>query len=166
MVVLLARQWGVDVGRCLLAGLLHDLGKPYAKSAQREKLDGCTAVPPTRDDFECAPVWHGLISAQEGRAVYGVEDREVLEAVAYHSTGAPNLGDVGLVLYVSDFAEPSRNWAGVEQIRAHLRSLTLKEAAAEVARLKQERLDKKGQPAHPRTHAMYEWLQSSLKKGG
>lgn len=166
MTLLLARQWGVDQARCLLAGLLHDLGKPYPKSVQREKLDACTAVRPVRDDYDCPPVWHGLISAQEARDVYGVQDPEVLEAVAYHSTGIAGMAPVGLVLYVADFIEPSRDWPGVHEVRVRLRGLSLHEAALEVATVKQERLDKKGQPAHPRTSQMREWLATHLRKGG
>lgn len=166
MAVVLARRWGVEVERTLLAALLHDLAKALAPEVQRERLAACTVVPPTPEDWECAPVWHGLLAAQEAHDVYGVTDRDVLEAVAWHSTGAPDLGDVGLVLYVADFLEPSRNWPAAPEHRRRLTALPLTAAALEVARHKLQSLLKKGRVAHPRTHELRRWLESRLEKGG
>lgn len=51
----------------------------------------------------------------------GVEDRELLDAVAYHTTGHPDLGRLGRHLYLADFLEPGRGF--LREVRARLRAL-------------------------------------------
>lgn len=165
MAVVLARRWDVDLDRTLLAALLHDLVKPLPPSELRERLDGCVVVAPTEDDRRFPAVWHGIVAAQEAADRYAVADREVLEAIAWHSTGAVRLGAIGLTLYVADFIEPSRSWEGVEQVRQRLAQLPLLEAAFEVATLKVERLRAEKKLVHPRTLEMLDWLYQTLTKG-
>lgn len=166
MSVILANRWNVPVSLCHLSGLLHDLAKPYPLSVQREKLDECTVLPVSEDDRLFPAVWHGIVAAQEAHDLYGVDSRDVLEAVAYHSTGARDLSDVGLVLYIADYIEPSRSWEGVEEFRQEVLAADLHEAAGKVASRKICRLGEKGRPAHPRTQEMAEWLTSFARKGG
>ena len=166
MAVVLAKRWGVDVNRAHLAALLHDLCKGLPKNEQRELMDGVTVVSLTRADFECPSIWHGYVAAQEAVDVFGIQDREVIEAVAFHSTGNAGLSDLGLVVYVADFLEPSRNWNGVEEFRRMVSGLELREAAYEVALRKTVRLEEKKQPVHPRSREMADWLTKIHAKGG
>lgn len=50
----------------------------------------------------------------------GVDDRELLDAVAYHTLGSPKLRRLGRALYAADFLEPGRHFAPVQ--RATLRA--------------------------------------------
>ena len=106
------------------------------------------------------------VAAQEAVDVFGIQDREVIEAVAFHSTGNAGLSDLGLVVYVADFLEPSRNWNGVEEFRRMVSGLELREAAYEVALRKTVRLEEKKQPVHPRSREMADWLTKIHAKGG
>ncbi len=166
MSIVLANKWGIDQDRCHLAALLHDLAKPFPFDEQRLRLDNCTVIEATDEDREHPAVWHGLLAAQEAAERFQVDDREVLEAVAYHSTGCHGLSDIGMVIYVSDFIEPSRNWPGVEDSRARIADMTLHEAAHEVAKNKLEKLHRKGRAVHSRTHDMANWLQTLLTPKG
>lgn len=166
MSVILAERFGLDVERCLLAALLHDLAKPYPKDLQKQMLSDCRMFAPSEEDMSFPSVWHGLVAAQEAVTTYGVEDREVLEAVAYHSTGRRGIGPIGLAIYVADFTEPSRRWEGVEAARAELLGKdNLTEAARHVAQYKLRRLQQQGKPTHPLTIEMGQWLESTMEKG-
>ena len=165
MAVVLARRWGVDLEKTLLAALLHDLAKPLPLSELRERLDGCRTIPPTEEDRRFSAVWHGIVAAQEAADRFGVDDRDVLEAIAWHSTGAAGMAPIGLTLYVADYIEPSRSWHGVEQARQRLSHLPLLEATFEVATMKVERLKADTKPVHPRTLEMLDWLYQTLTKG-
>lgn len=159
MAVLLARRWGLDEGRVLLAALLHDIAKSWPRERQRQALDAVEVVTVFPEDLAFPAVWHGLAGAQEARDAYGVDDQEVIEAVAYHPTGNPGLGRVGLALYIADFVEPSRDWPGVEAFRALAMSAAdPRDAARRIAEAKQARLEIEGRAAHPRTRRMAEWL--------
>lgn len=165
MAVVLATRWGVDLERTLLAALLHDIAKPLPASELRERLESCVAVAPSEDDRRFPAVWHGLVAAQEAHERYGVDDPEVLEAIAWHSTGAAKMASIGLTLYVADFIEPSRSWEGVEAVRQRLSTLPLLEATFEVATMKVERLRTEKKLVHPRTLEMLDWLYQTLAQG-
>jgi len=160
MAVCLAVRWGVDADRLLLAALLHDLAKSWPKKKQREMLEGCVLFPPDAEDLEHPAIWHGLLAAQEARDRYGIEDDEILEAVAFHPTGAPRMRAVGLTLYVADFIEPSRSWPGADAVRAEVLRGDLREAILRIAPHKVRFLQEKGRALHPRTVEMAEWLET------
>lgn len=69
------------------------------------------------DDLRpCVPEWardlpgqllHGPAAAVRLEAE-GATDRELLDAIAYHTLGHPSLGRLGRALYLADFLEPGR----------------------------------------------------------
>lgn len=48
---------------------------------------------------------------------YGITDPEVLEAIRLHSTGAPDMTELDMVVYLADLIEPGRDFDGVEKLR-------------------------------------------------
>lgn len=67
-----------------------------------------------------APVLHGPACARRLRQE-GVEDRELLDAIAHHTFGHPDFGRLGRYLYLADFLEPGRTI--VPEVRKRLRAL-------------------------------------------
>ena len=45
---------------------------------------------------------------------YGITDPEILEAIRLHSTGAPDMTELDMVVYLADLIEPGRDFDGVE----------------------------------------------------
>lgn len=80
------------------AGLLHDALKD-APIAELRELVG--------EDGWPDPVLHGPAAAAR-LAREGVEDRQFLLAVAYHSVGHPSFDDLGVHVYLADYLEPGR----------------------------------------------------------
>lgn len=68
---------------------------------------------------------HGAITAERMFRQYGLQDTEVLMAVRHHTLGHPDLGAVGLALYVADFCEPGRKHLSNEDRTAILAETTL-----------------------------------------
>lgn len=118
-VVRLADDWGValawsdpDRERLRAAGWLHDA----LRDAPPEELQSLVpsnlqALPPK--------LLHGPAAAERARAD-GIEDEDVLAAVAYHTVGHPDLGLLGRLLYLADYLEPGRSFDPVG--RAALRA--------------------------------------------
>lgn len=67
-----------------------------------------------------APLLHGPACARRLEEE-GVEDRELLDAVDWHTTGHPDLGRLGRFLYLADFLEPGRPY--LDEVRERLRAL-------------------------------------------
>lgn len=97
--------------------------------------DALRDADPATFDPEVAPEWpaalrHGpAVAARLARE--GVEDEELLNAVAYHTTGHPEFGELGRFLYLADDLEPGR--PGRPGWRAALRA-RLPDAADSVLR--------------------------------
>jgi nicotinate-nucleotide adenylyltransferase len=55
---------------------------------------------------------HGRAGAVLLKKEYGIRDQEILDAVAFHTTGSPAMGPLAKALYIADKVESSRE--GVE----------------------------------------------------
>ncbi|MFN3283466.1 MAG: HD domain-containing protein, partial [Pseudothermotoga sp.] len=51
------------------------------------------------------------------RRRFNIDDKEILEAIAYHTSGKENLGDVGKIVFLSDSLEENRIYENVEFLR-------------------------------------------------
>ena len=98
--------------RWIAAGYLHDAVKEKPEEELRALLSGQDRALPE-------PLLHGPAVAELMRRE-GVDDRELLLALAYHTLGHPEFGRIGWALYVADFLEPGRDFAN--EWRAGLRA--------------------------------------------
>lgn len=67
---------------------------------------------------------HGPACAERLRRE-GVEDEDLLRAIAYHTVGHPGLGRLGEYLYLADFLEPGRSY--LPEVRERLRAILPRE---------------------------------------
>lgn len=92
----------------------------------------------------------------------GVEDEELLEAIAYHPIGRAGLGRLGRHLYLADFLEPGREF--LPDVRERLRTILPgqeAEALLSVTGLRlARRLELRG-AIRPETVEMWNWLLES-----
>jgi len=105
----LALIYGVDQEQAALAGLLHDVAREIEPPnllalAKENKLF-------ISETEKKAPLLlHGKVGSILLSTTWGVNDREVLEAVALHVTGAPKMSLLAQIIFISDFAEPGRDF--------------------------------------------------------
>ena len=57
-------------------------------------------------------LWHAPVGAIIASSEFNVIDKEVLNAVKYHTTGRAGMSKLEKVIYVSDMTEPGRNFSG------------------------------------------------------
>lgn len=153
MAVDLATVHQADVWQANLAALLHDSAKWMnakelynAARSYEIRLDPIEKVNPS--------LLHPLIGVKLAIDKFAVTELEVLEAIRNHTTGSPSMGIISQVLYVADFAEPTRTHKAVDIVRA-LAYTNLARAVHHVARAKIEHLLKKGVTIHPNTLHTY-----------
>lgn len=153
MAIDLACIHNADVWHANLAALLHDSAKwmtPQALySAVRSykiRLDPIEEVTPS--------LLHPLIGVKLAVEKFAVTELEVLEAIRNHTTGNPSMGVISQILYVADFAEPTRTHNAVHVVR-ELAYTDLGCAVHHVARAKIEHLLHKGVTIHPNTLHTY-----------
>ena len=115
--VSLARLYGLDEKKAYRAGLLHDIAKPLSPKelkvhAERYRL----SLQPF--DYSMPAVLHAPIGSAMLKAEGIEQDDEVLEAVRYHTTGHPSMGDLAKVIYIADLLEEGRSFEGVDTLRS------------------------------------------------
>lgn len=112
----LAGFYGTDVEKARIAGLLHDCAKSIRKDEMYKTLE---KYPVVLDDIQKkAPVLlHGILGSFYAKEYYGVRDREILDAIYWHTTGRAGMTKLEKIIFVADYIECGRNFEGVEEIR-------------------------------------------------
>ena len=106
----LAMCHNADMNQARLAGLLHDCAKciPNSKKlkiCQRENFPVSAAEEASPD------LLHAKLGVYISKEKYGVTDREVRQAVRYHTTGRPEMTLLEKIIYIADYIEPGRDKA-------------------------------------------------------
>jgi len=109
LAVALARRHGVSPDLAAVAALLHDWLKPMTPGRLRHilrqhrvRVDAHTAALPN--------LWHGPAAAAEAPVRLGIKDREVLDAVRWHTSGRPHPSKLLQLLIVADFCADGRDF--------------------------------------------------------
>jgi predicted HD superfamily hydrolase involved in NAD metabolism len=147
-----------------LAGLFHDYAKNLSPEqlleiAERENL----AI----DDLERNQP--GLLHARVGiwiaRSEFGLEDKEIIKAIEFHTTGRAGMGNLEKIIFVSDYAEPNRKYHGCDNIRK-LAEKDLDLACLETVKAKIEHILTNNQQIHPDAVSAWNWLVNVKGTGG
>ena len=103
----LAMRYEYDLHKAELAGLLHDCAKRFDNETMMEK---CLKreIPMTDSEIRDPSLLHAKLGAWYAREKYGVEDEEILNAIACHTTGRVGMTLLDKILYVADYIEPRR----------------------------------------------------------
>lgn len=113
----LAEKFGEDTEKARLTGLLHDCARGVSSN---NLLQMAVAFDIVVDDVEhFQPVLlHAPLGACLAKSEYQINDLEMLEAITLHTTGAANMTRLAKIIYLADCIEPSRNFQGVDKLRA------------------------------------------------
>jgi len=148
----LARRWGGDENDAHLAGLLHDLCRAWSpEELLRAAQHYCLTVGELERRYP-VELLHGPVAAAE-LAGEGLS-ASTLAAIAAHTVGASGMDVVARCVYVADFSEPARRFAGAAVVRS-LASRSLDEAVATTVRMTMQHLLEKGRRLAPATVALY-----------
>lgn len=104
----LCRRFGLDPDAGYLAGIAHDLCKQY-DAKQMQKLAKSDGMPVSALEKEKPGLLHGRAAAVLLRERYSINNNDILEAVAFHTSGRENMCPLAKIIYIADKAEVSRN---------------------------------------------------------
>ncbi|WP_206603080.1 bis(5'-nucleosyl)-tetraphosphatase (symmetrical) YqeK [Leptolyngbya ohadii] len=107
MAIDLAEVHQVNGEKAALAGLMHDLAK-FFKSSRLLEIARQSGLPLDPVDEANPHLLHADISAIVAREEFGVEDAEILSAIANHTLGRPGMDDLSCIVYLADTLEPGR----------------------------------------------------------
>jgi predicted HD superfamily hydrolase involved in NAD metabolism len=107
MSVELARHYHLNVEKAAQAGLMHDLAKYFKPNVllQMARDEGIEIDP----ICEATPhLLHADVSAIVAKEQFGMQDKEVMEAIAHHTLGRPGMSPLSCVVFLADSLEPNR----------------------------------------------------------
>lgn len=110
----LAKRAGLDMKQAVTSLLLHDIGKYVTVKGAEElglKLPGEVYAMPES-------IRHAVIGSEILMQLEGVADQGIIDAVRWHTTGRANMSMLEIVVYLADYIEPLRDFAGVSEVRA------------------------------------------------
>nr|HPG58379.1 bis(5'-nucleosyl)-tetraphosphatase (symmetrical) YqeK [Candidatus Wallbacteria bacterium] len=107
------------IKRCSIAALMHDAAKCLSLSEMKSsvkkagyKLSGGVA--------EKEGLLHGHASAHIAAEIFNISDRGVITAVRNHTLGRLKMSVLEKIIFISDYIEPGRNFAGIEELRSNV----------------------------------------------
>ncbi len=152
--VMLAKTWGEDPDKAATAGILHDITKRFRG---KEQLQLCREYGIVIDEEQARSpdVLHALTGAHLARERFHV-DEEIYSAIRWHTTGKPDMTRLEKILYLADFIEPTRDFPGLDELRA-LAYRDLNAAMALALSLCLGNLRRNGQEIVPDTLEAYHW---------
>ena len=118
----LAERYGSSRRLCYIAGVLHDICKNLPQEQQfslLKRLRGGlkSVIINDKSLAEVPPIWHGPAAAAYLYDELGVYSREILAAVAYHTTGRAGMTLFEKIIYVSDLTSAERDYPDAVQLR-------------------------------------------------
>ena len=103
----LAMRYGYDLDKAELAGLLHDCAKCYDNNSI---IAACrnSGMELTEGELQAPSIIHSRLGARMAEEKFGVNDPEILSAIACHTTGKPDMSLLDKILYIADYIESRR----------------------------------------------------------
>ncbi|MBO9129571.1 bis(5'-nucleosyl)-tetraphosphatase (symmetrical) YqeK [Bacillus sp. 165] len=151
----LAERYKVDKKKAELAAIFHD----YAKCRpiqEMEEIIKREQMPAGLLEYN-KELWHAPVGAYLVEKEAGVTDPEILQAIAYHTSGHECMTMLDKVIYVADYIEPGRKFPGVDEVR-ELARLDLNKALLQAIKNTIAFLMEKDQAVYPLTFQTYNAL--------
>ncbi len=103
----LAMRYDEDIEKALMAGLLHDCAKCLPGDT---KIKLCKKYHLGVSEVERSnpSLLHAKLGAFLAAKKYHVKEKEIMNAIASHTTGCPHMSLLDKIIYIADYIEPGR----------------------------------------------------------
>lgn len=123
----LAERYGEDIEKAEIAALFHDIFRGVSKEKLNEYVRRLGLDQVYINNCNLA---HGKIAAFVMEMEYGIHDKDIINAVSYHTTGREHMSRLEKIIYIADAIEPNRIYPDVDELR-YLAFQNLDEACLE-----------------------------------
>lgn len=158
----LAMCYGLDYEKALVAGLLHDCAKCMSNEKKQEI---CNKHNLEISEIERKNLYllHAKVGSYIARKQFHIMDRDILNAILYHTTGRPGMSQLEKIIYIADYIEPGRkNAPNLPQVRK-LAFQDLDEALLKILEDTLEYLQGIGGTSDPMTKKTYDYYKAYMQ---
>ncbi len=115
--VKLSAIYGYNKEKAYLAGILHDCAK-YLNEEQVQYYVNKYNIKLDEYEQNNIALSHSIIGSVIAEKEFGVQDKEIINSIRYHTTGKLNMNILEKIIYMADLIEENRIYPGVEELRA------------------------------------------------
>ncbi len=101
----LAHQFNLDEEKAYTAGLLHDCAKCFPNEKLLEIINNHLDV--HQEEMLNYKTLHAPVSAYYAKEQFGVEDKEILSAIRWHTLGKLDMSEFEKIIFLADKIEPN-----------------------------------------------------------
>lgn len=112
----LAEIYNEDKEKAKIAGLVHDCAK-FVKDEKMLSICKKNGYEIDEVSKRMPNILHGHVASFIAKESMGINDEDVLNSIAYHTTGRINMSTLEKIIYLADYIEPLRDFPGVNEIR-------------------------------------------------
>ena len=166
--VRLAKEYGVDVKKARIAGLLHDWDKGFDDDQARARVYEL-GMEGEIDPYVVATMpgtLHGITAARALSREFPAIPADVLQAISRHTTAALDMSPLDMVLYIADAIEPNRQFGRIDELRAAVGKVTLEELYFQTYEYWVFLLFERRKPLHPDTITIWNAHTAKLPRKG
>lgn len=110
----LAERYHCNKEDAALAAILHDMCRDYSL----EELNTYVKAYKLEDFYlNNKALAHAKVAAKCIPKVYGINDRNIIDAVAFHTTARADMTLLEKIIYLADCIEPNRQYKGIQELR-------------------------------------------------
>lgn len=142
------KAYNIDEDRLAMSAILHDYAKEIPESERKAIAEdnGCDSD-------------HAYVGAVLVEKELGITDKDILQGIACHTHGLPNMCPLAKIIYIADRTEPSRKYENPQRME-HIKELASTGQIDRAVFLQvKENLrfyNKNGIPLHKNTIELYE----------
>ena len=159
----LVKIYNADIEKCKVAALLHDICKEMNMEYIKNICKNNFMNELSEEDLENNEILHGFAGAYYVKNELGVNDKEILNAIKYHTVGAKNMTLVEKIVYIADAIEYGRNYPSVVEIREETFKNLDTGILMEIEH-KEKYLESIGKKSHPNTYKFKKEILKELNK--
>ena len=159
----LAKTYNADIEKCKVAALLHDICKEMDMEYIKNICKNNFMNELSEEDLENNEILHGFAGAYYVKNELGIDDKEILSAIKYHTVGAKNMTSVEKIVYIADATEYGRNYPSVVKIREETYKNLDRGILMEIEH-KEKYLESIGKKSHPNTDELKKEILKELDK--
>ncbi len=106
----LAMSNGINFEKAFVAGLLHDCAKCISNE---KKLEICNKhnIEISEIERKNLCLLHAKVGSYIAAKQFRISDRDILNAILFHTTGRPGMSQLEKIIYIADYIEPGRKHA-------------------------------------------------------
>lgn len=112
----LSEIYGVSSEKAMIAAVLHDYAKNLSDDELKKYIED-RSIEVDKESNMNISLMHGIVGSYMVKEELGIEDKEILDAISYHTFGRENMSLIEKIVFLADAIEDGRDYEGVEDIR-------------------------------------------------